>query len=109
MVEIDVSEVLDLSSRAVRELRRFDDRMYGIVQDFVAREQSGHRYQNRTHMAETHTNAVRVGDGEVRAEMAVPYASYLQRGQWSKFETLMGMAEARVNRLAFDTAAKTAR
>ena len=106
MFEIDVSEVLELSRKAERELRRFDDRMYGIVQSYVERERDGHKYQNRTHMAETHTQAVRVGEHEVRAEMAVDYASYLQRGGWSRFQTLMGQAEARVNRLAFDMAAK---
>jgi len=114
-VEIDISDVVDVTSDAVRALNRFDDRMARICQRYIDRERNGHAYENRSHNAETHTNAVRVGKNEVRCEMAVDYASYLQRSksggvrQWSHFEDYMKAAQHDINELAKETADKAAR
>jgi hypothetical protein len=102
-LEIDISALEAVNARAKQALKRFDDRMYGICKAAVDRERTTHAYQNRTHMAETHTNAVRIGQHEVRCEMAVPYASFLQRRtskQWSRFEMLMKKCVADVGELA---------
>ena len=114
-VEIDISDVVDVTSDAVRALNRFDDRMARICQRYIDRERSNHAYQNRTHMAETHTNALRIGNNEVRCEMDVEYAAYLQRSksggqkQWSHFEDYMEAAKHDIYELAKETADKAAR
>ena len=112
MVDLDISDVLTHCSMAEREIRKFDDRMMAVCQRYIDKERDHHAYQNRTHMAETHTNAVRVGKSEVRCEMAVEYASYLQRSKsggtkhWSHFEDYMKAAQSGVNDVFVTTADK---
>lgn len=109
MSRLDISDVEKHCSMALRELGKFDDRMARICQRYVDKERNGHAYQNRSHMAETHTNAVRIGDNVVRCEMDVEYASYLQRTtsrQWSRFEDYMWSAIGDVTEMANKSAIK---
>lgn len=92
MYEVDITETDDERSaaKAVAALRRFPMSAQRKLERAVERERNGHRYTNRTFAAETNTVAItvesRAGDVDIRVEMAVPYASYLNDGGWSKFD-----------------------
>ena len=89
-VEIDgLDDVIALLDKTAREPGKFGRTAKSRLQRAVDRERNGHAYQNRTHNAETNTLLLSVGSGDdvdLRAEMHVEYASFLQRHGWSKFD-----------------------
>jgi len=83
-----LDEVIALLDKTAKEPGKFGKTARARLQRAVNRERNSHAYQNRTHSAETNTlllSAETGDDVDLRAEMHVEYASYLQRG-WSKFD-----------------------
>jgi hypothetical protein len=74
----------------VRAVRRFGSKAEARMKRAIEKERTGHKYTNRSGDAEALTTVSLVSDDgqgnvEFDAEMAVPYASYLQ-GKWSQFD-----------------------
>jgi hypothetical protein len=70
------------------------------VSRHVRMERQGHAYTNRTGNAERSTRAriARTSNAiDIDAEAGADYASYLDRGGWSDFSSLMGEAMAEID------------
>lgn len=91
----------------VKAVRRFGTRAEARMKRAIEQERAQHKYTNRTGDAEALTTVSIVSDDgqgnvDFDAEMAVPYASYLQ-GKWSQFdenvEAAIAAIDAEFNRL----------
>lgn len=95
-----LEDAIEDCETAAKEITRFKRGARTRLQSAVDSERTGHAYTNRTHNAETNTLLLIVGDGadaDYRVEMGVEYASFLQRGKWSKFERLVKAALADID------------
>lgn len=89
MVKLEAGDAIRFGERNIRVLSEFARRCFARIDSAVKQERGQHRYENRTGAAELSTQ-VRghvVGvDVDVDVEMAVPYASYLNKNGWSLFD-----------------------
>ena len=93
-----LDDVIALLDKTAREPAKFSKTAQSRLQRAVDRERNNHAYQNRSHSAETNTLLLQVGSGadvDLRVEMMVEYASFLQNRngkKWSKFDELVKAA-----------------
>lgn len=96
MIDIDISEVLSNARENARELDALPSRVARRIGRAVESEKNGHRYTNRTGLAQSTTTMTvteSVDSFEVVADMGAPYASYLNRDDyWSSFSAKLDHA-----------------
>ena len=96
-IDMDISEVTELSRKARRVFRRIPRSMLRIGQFAAQFERATHPYQNRTGMLEASTRAFIAEGADVvtlSLVMAMPYASHVDRLGYSH----VGEAAALIDR-----------
>ena len=94
-VAMGIEDAIAECEYRAKDVTRFVRESKTRLQRAIDAERNNHAYQNRTHNAETNTLLVQVGSGldaDLRAEMHVDYASFLQKNGWSKFKDLVEAA-----------------
>jgi hypothetical protein len=109
VIEIDISEVLDVEARAVAEMRLVPKIMRGIADVAASNERAQHDYKNRTGDLQKSTKGVTDLDGldqaMVSLEMGEDYASFVVRRGLSEIEAQSRIADRAIE-IAFEEQAR---
>lgn len=95
-VEVDLSELRKVHRKAAARLRRTGEVMHRELVRAAERERRTHSYQNRTHMLENTTTAIKVGDHVAELVMLQEYASYVNNRGFSNIDEVAKAAEGRI-------------
>lgn len=91
LVEVDISEVTDLTTEAQREFKRLSGRMFGIANRQASAERRNHIWNNITGLLEENTRAHLIDDGADNAEVLMAqqrdYASFVADRGRNEFPT----------------------
>lgn len=97
-VEVDITDALDASAEARRELRTVPAVMHRIGSDAAKASRNNHIYQNRTGAAEANTKAYSEHTSDAAYTLVtinVPYGSYLMKGGTTRrHESLTALEDA---------------
>lgn len=86
---MNASDAIRETAALEKQLDRFEATAERRLRRAVDQERGSHKFVNRTGNAESsmQVDAIRSGDSvKIVAEMGAEYSSYLERGNWTRFD-----------------------